>query len=233
MEVTYFRPQRPGPEIALQQAVAASISNILPSEGRPTWTASSIPIGAGMPDLVIVSYRPEVVALAKLEMASSEILAYLRVVTRAKLNTIVERVSQPRTTIVRCIDGLLDMNAIVLGSDTFSLNSMWRSILPEIVTIEAKVRNWKKAVAQAGRNQIFAHRSFIALPDCAADRVRAEPIVRRLGIGILGVGESGEVRLRRRARRTQPKVWTYYYKLASFAAAARADTEGNAVYRSN
>ena len=228
MNVTYFRPQRPGPETLIEKAVAESIRDLLPLDEHQLWVAGSLPIGAGLPDLIVVSYNPEVVALANVEMGSAEILAYLRVVTRARLHTIVERVARPRTTIVRCLDSLLEVKAVVYGADVFSLNPVWRSILPEIMTVEVKVKNWRDAVAQAARNKVFAHRSFVALPHRLAARVRTEPIFRRLGIGVLAANEAGEVRLARRARREQPKVWTYYYKLASFAAA-----HVDAVYRPN
>jgi hypothetical protein len=237
MEVTYFRPQRDGPEAAIQEAVATRLTALLPPNDRPVWTAGSLPIGAGMPDLVAVSYEPEVIALANAEMGSAEVLAYLRAVNRAKLDTIVDRIARPRTTILRCLEGLLEVEAVHEGSDTFELTPVWRAILPEILTVEAKVKNWRDAIGQAARNRIFAHRSFVALPERLATRIRREPVLSHLGIGLLAVGEAGSVQLMKRARRTQPKVWTYYYKLASFAAAAQTSIkdkkEGNAVHCPN
>lgn len=219
MEVTYFRPQRPGPETEIEKAVIGQIRYLVSAENRPVWTAGSLPIGAGLPDLIAVTCEPEVFALAHVEMPSTEILAYLRAVHRAKLDTIVERVSRSRSVIVRCLDGLVEVEAVTAGSDTFSLNPNWREILPEIVTIEAKVKNWRDAVAQAARNRVFAHRSFVALPQRVAARVRGEPIFVQLGIGLLSVGDNQEVRVVRRPRRRHPRVWTYYYKLASIVAA--------------
>ncbi len=218
MDITYFRPKMLGPEAEIENAVASQITDLFPSEDRQTWAAASLPIGAGMPDLVVVSFEPEVFGLAHVDMPSVEILAYLRAVRSAKLTTIAERLPQPRRVIVRCLDGLVEVEAVSEGAGTFTINPAWRDILPEIVTIEAKVKNWRDAVAQAARNRVFAHRSFVALPERVSLRVRAEPIFKQLGIGLLSVAGDRHVRVTRRPRRRQPRVWTYYYKLASILA---------------
>lgn len=219
MEVTYFRQQRQGPETAIEKAVIGQIPDLFPAGDRPMWTAGSVPIGAGQPDLVVVTCEPAVFALAQVEIPSDEILAYLRAVRSAKLSTIEERVPRPRRVIIRCLDYLVEAEAVSEGSGKFTLAHAWREILPEIVTVEAKVKNWREAVAQAARNRVFAHRSYVALPEPVAKRVRPEPIFKQLGIGLLSVADDCEVYVSRRPRRRQPRVWTYYYRLAAILAA--------------
>lgn len=214
MEVTYFRPQRPGPESIIENAVARCVPDLFPTDPELRWTAGSLPIGAGAPDLVIVICEPQVFALAQTEMATSEILAYLRAVGRARLDTISSRLRQPREIIIRRLNGLVDAEAVSNNSDTFSLLPRWRHILPEIVTVEAKVSNWRKAIDQASRNRIFAHKSFVALPDRVAKRVQSERIFGTLGLGLLSVDENHEVKVLKQPRIGRPRVWTYYYDLA-------------------
>ena len=113
-----------------------------------------------MPDLVVVSYHPQVFALSQLPLSDTQVLAYLRAVGRANLNSIVERMRVPRKRISRVIDGLVDVEAVAVAGDTFYLPALWRRNLPEIITIEVKVSRWQKAIEQAGRNRIFAHRSY-------------------------------------------------------------------------
>lgn len=218
MKVTYFRPRRPGPEALIENAVLSQIPQFFPNDGRLMWAAGSIPIGAGVPDLAIVSCEPQVFALAQVEMPTTQILAYLRAVGRARLDTITERVRLPREIVIRCLNDLVEIQVVVRDLNTFSLSQTWREILPEIVAVEAKVTNWKRAIDQAARNRIFAHRSFVALPDRVAQRVRLEPIFRQLGIGLLSVGDKNAVSVLRRSRRRQPRVWTYYYEIASLVA---------------
>jgi hypothetical protein len=214
MEVTYFRPQRPGPESIIENAVARCVPDIFPSDSKHRWAAGSLPIGAGVPDLVIVVCEPQLFALAQTEIATSEILAYLRAVGRARIDTITSRLRQPREVIIRRLNGLVEAEAVSNNSDTFSLLPRWRHILPEIVTVEAKVSNWRKAVDQASRNRIFAHKSFVALPDRVAQRVQSEEIFGTLGLGLLSVDENLVVKVLKESRRGQPRVWTYYYDLA-------------------
>jgi hypothetical protein len=214
MDVTYFRPRRDGPESAIVTTVAHTVPDLLEIRARPLWIAGSLPIGAGMPDLVIVSCQPKIVALARTEVSSAQILAYLRVVRRASAEKITERLGRPQKVIFSLLDSLLEVNAVIRDSNAYSLSPEWREILPEVVTIEAKVKDWRRAVQQASRNRIFAHRSFIALPNSIANRVQQEPTLGQLGIGLISVDEETGVILLREARRHQPKVWSYYYELA-------------------
>ena len=214
MEVAYFRPRRSGPESTIENTVADQITDLFPSETHTLWTAGSPPIGAGMPDLVVVACEPQVFVLAQVEMSTTQILAYLRVVGCARLDTIIERVGMPQKITIRCLNDLVEVEAVSRVHDKYSLLPIWREILPEIVTIEAKVTNWKRAIEQAARNRIFAHQSFVALPDYVAERVRSEPIFKQLGIGLLSVGDNQVVNVLRRSRRRNPRVWKYYYEIA-------------------
>jgi hypothetical protein len=202
----------------METIVAGQIDALFPGSRYPNWTAGYLPIGAGMPDLVVVSSNPEVVKLTAFEKPNAHILAYLRVVQRARLTTIAEKLNCSLPRVAACLEGLVKASVVEQEKAFFRLTHPWRNILDEIVTIEVKVNNWRKAVEQASRNGIFAHRSYIALPQKVAARVKDEPILRKQGIGILAVEDSGSVLMFRKAPRRQPRVWAYYYELASIAA---------------
>jgi DNA-binding Lrp family transcriptional regulator len=215
-----FRARRHGPEALMQDIVAGQISGLFcPSQN--SWTAASVPLGAGIPDLVVVSYCPQVFALANAELTDAQILAYLRAVGKARLETIAERMGTSPKKLSNRLSCLVDAEAIETSSNTFSLSPLWRQILPEIITIEVKVSNWQKAIEQAARNKIFSHLSFVALPESVAYRVRTEPQIRNLGIGLISVSEGTTATVIKRPRRRQPIVWTYYYQLASILARSR------------
>lgn len=218
--VTQFRPRRHGPEAIMQDIVTGRIPELF-APNQHSWTASSVPLGAGIPDLVVVSYNPQVFALTNVELADAQILAYLRAVGKARLETIAQRMRTSPKKLSDRLDCLVEGAAIETSSNTFSLSPPWRQILPEIITIEVKVSNWQRAIEQAARNRIFAHLSYVALPDKTALRVRTEALVGQLGIGIISVSGDGAASVIRKPRRTRPTVWTYYYQLASLLARSR------------
>jgi hypothetical protein len=116
--------------------------------------------------------------------------------------------------VVELLDDLVGIGVVSKQNHSYSLDATWRDILPEIVTVEAKVSNWRRAVDQAGRNRLFAHRSYVALPTAAAKRMQGSDPVRAWGIGIIAVRDDGTVHVLRKARQHSPRVWTYYYQIA-------------------
>jgi hypothetical protein len=220
LAVNYYRPRRPGPERALEDTLLANISGVL-GDAPEWWLASSLPLGAGLPDLIAVRQDGTLRDVDGLSRESVEVLAYLRAVGQARLETVVERLQFPHHVAEATIAILAEAGAIELGGGPLGLAPSWREILPEVVAIEIKVSNWRGALSQATRNLVFAHRSFVALPGALAKRVRTAPEFRLLGVGIIAVEESDRVTISRRARRTPPRSWRYYYELA-----ARVATSG-------
>jgi len=219
--VTRFRPRRQGPEDLLQDIVAGHVPGLF-IRNVHSWTAASLPLGAGIPDLIVVSYHPQVFALTNVDLTDAQILAYLRAVGKARLETIAERIGSPPKKMSARLSGLINAEAVTTTANSFSLSPVWRQILPEIITIEVKISNWQRAIEQAARNRIFAHLSFVALPEKVAERLRTEPLLHDLGIGLIAVSENAGAVVIRKARRTRPTVWTYYYRLASMLARSRS-----------
>ena len=55
--VTFFRPRRRGPESVIEDCVIEHLPALFGSM-HPAWMAGSVPLGAGMPDLIVASYQP-------------------------------------------------------------------------------------------------------------------------------------------------------------------------------
>ena len=182
---------------------------------HPAWMAGSVPLGAGMPDLIVAAYQPLVAGLAGSGAVENNILAYLRVVGRARPDTIATRLRLSPKTAEHRIRTLLEAEALANWAGSVSLTPICRDILPEVTAIEVKVDNWQRALSQASRNRIFAHRSFIALPEAVAARARRAPAVLQSGIGVIAIDADGGAAIVKQAVSRQPKAWTYYYKLAA------------------
>jgi hypothetical protein len=218
MNVTYFRQRVDGPESHIEDAVVHHIRSLFCGDETPIWMGGSIPVGAGRPDLVAASCNPNVTALAQADTSTLYVLAYLRAVRRARIHTIAERTGIKEKLINRNLEDLVEAKAVYSDSNTYWLSPCWREIIRELVVIEAKVADWQKAVYQAARNQIFSHRSFVALPESLAKRVYCNSTIGKLGIGVLGVSEEHGVRVVRKSIRRKPRVWWYYYQIALIVA---------------
>lgn len=177
--------------------------------------AGSVPLGAGMPDLIVAAYQPLVAGLAGSGAVDANILAYLRGVGRARLDTIATRLRLSRSTADRRIRNLLDADALTIHAGSIALTPTCRDILSEVTAIEVKVNDWQRAIGQARRNRIFAHRSFIAVPDTVAVRALQAQTMRQSGIGVIAINARGDAEIVKQATCRQPTVWAYYYKLAA------------------
>jgi hypothetical protein len=138
----------------------------------------------------------------------------LHAIRWANAKTISIRIRQNQTPVITHLEKLTDLEILSSTMNSFSLVSRWRNVLSEIVCVEAKVNNWKIAIHQATRNLIFANRSFVALPENIAYRIKDETEFRKYGIGLLSVQKDNSIQVIRRARSTSPKVWFYYYNVA-------------------
>lgn len=217
-EMIQYGALKPGPEAPLQRAVEGQLLDLFPQQDRLVWRAGSAPVGAGKPDIILAGCAPEVVALDHKDARARALLAYLRMARKAKLTTMSSRLGYDANSVRRSIDSLVESGIVLSENDSFVMSAPWRSVLPEIVTVEAKVGDWRRALNQAVRNQLFAHRSFVALPSDVAARAKEDETFGRYGIGILSVENCDSVRVLRHARRATPRIWLYYYLIASLAA---------------
>jgi hypothetical protein len=62
----------------------------------------------------------------------------------------------------------------------------------ELIAFEAKLSRWRDALHQAYRNRCFAHRTYVVLPQAAAETaVQHEAEFRRRGVGLVVVSSQG------------------------------------------
>lgn len=213
MHVTYFRAERPGPEAKIERTVVASATALLRRDATHKWIAGSLPVGAGAPDILVVGARKEVAHLRTSTRVGADILGYLSCVRRTSLTTLANRLQIRFAEASAEIDTLTEAGVIDSTNGVIRLDRSWRSVLPEVVSVEAKVSNWRKAFQQACRNRIFTHRSYVALPMSVALRTSAFPQWDAMGIGLIGVDDE-RIQILLEAQLTKPLVWSYYYRVA-------------------
>lgn len=217
MSISYFRSRRSGPELRIEDAVVTQLDVLFGEHVCHWWLGASVPIGAGRPDFVAVSYEERLPALAEAQ-TDGLLLAYLRTVREARFETIVARLGQPPRTIERELAALRDIDVVWEREGVFSIAPCWRDVLRGIIAIESKVEDWKRAVQQASRNRIFATKSFVAFPCKTAERAMASPLLRESGIGIISVDDDDSAKIARTATLQTTRIWYYYFRLASLVA---------------
>lgn len=218
ISLTFFAERRPGPELKLENAVMANLGRLFRDSRKPSCVFGSKQLGSGSPDLIIVHCEPRVVALADVNNASLAILAYLRVVQHASIETIADRLRLRPKILNESIRQLAARDIVRLDSGVLNLAVGWHNVLPEVITVEVKVSKWRAALSQASRNRVFSHRSFIALPVSKAQIAAADGTLNQLGIGVIAISPEGAPKILRTSSRTLPRVWRYYYELAAESA---------------
>ena len=217
--MNHYRSRRPGPELDLEDAFLSDFTGVLDSS-KQWWLAGSLPLGAGLPDLVAVRHDGALDDVDALGGESIEVLAYLRAVGQARLETVADRLRFPGSVAEATAAFLSKAGALRQGEGPLALTSNWRTLLSEVVAIEFKIADWRRALSQATRNLLFANRSFVALPAEVANRVRRAPEFATHGVGVISVPADGQATIVRRAREGSPRCWRYYYELASRVASS-------------
>lgn len=220
MTIRRFRQSPEGPEQALEAAVSASAWDLIRAPRRTRWAGAHPTIGAGLPDLVLVAWRGSRIPRRALELADADLFAYLRGVARVRPTTLAARLRIPAHRVQERLSLLRTLQAVKRHGDSYSISPRWRDILAEVVTIEAKVSKWRDALQQARRNRLFAHRSYVALPERLTPRVSADPQFLGSGVGLLAVTDRGATLLVHEATVGLPRLWVYYYRLAVLVATA-------------
>ena len=218
--VRYFRPRREGPEAGLEDAVAAFAPQLVESP-ELAWLGGSLQVGAGFPDLLVAKVDPEARPLPAATHSDSNVLAFLHVAgagTSVSVDAVARFMRVPRSQVEDRLSVLAAADIIAADQGRYGLFPKWRVILAQVIAIEVKVANWQRAAAQARRNRLFAHASYVALPCRLAHRVCNKSAIRDHQLGVLGIHPDGTVSVVRESQRWSPLLWNYYYWIALKAA---------------
>ena len=173
--------------------------------------------GAGIPDIVAAIFKPQLLNLARTTKPNISIVSYLRTTGLAKKDTIARKLLLSSGAIESQLEMYQEIGVIQKINNAYCMQDSWKNLISEIVSVEAKVSNWKRAANQAIRNKLFSHYSYVAFPTKVANRVKSKSIFKDNGLGILGI-EGDTMVLVKNARKSSIFIWEYYYKLAHYIA---------------
>lgn len=194
----------------LRDAASAVLGgSVSEATSRPPWSVLfEVPTGSGVADVCCVRFgeramswrsaaaRPpivdwhELVVFGTLQLARGAGVAVRDVAAQAGLSLEGTR----RGPAARLVSA-----GHARWSARNELAATWAYRLPvvEVVTIEAKLSQWRRCIAQAQRHTTFADRSFVALPDMVARRAAEHGgLLSSGGVGLLEVdSRTGNVRV--------------------------------------
>jgi len=194
-----FRTPRPGPELKLvAEAMQAGLASLFSSTGE-AYALLEPEIAGWYPDVVLVYPLPE--GRTSGPLPSTRALRLLHEVYRARgvrIETIASRSYLRRRDLMDQLEELsscgfisgLDRGVVRCRPkrDVFGVRS--------IISIEAKVKDWRRAICQAQRNQWFSSASYVLLP-ARAWSSRGLENAKAAGVGAVSY-EGGKLRVMHR-----------------------------------
>ena len=189
---------RVAPSFSTEVQLAEPVRSWLSRQRGVVGVGDEIDAGFGIADLVAgcstcrsLPTRPtflDPLALGVLELARDSVSeADLQEWAPHGWRSLQRRVVEPLL-----MDGHLCVNPSREGEATYIATVAATDPFNSLVAVELKLRDWRRAVAQAGRYRLFAERSFVALPTSRVNTaLQAE--ARRNRVGVLAVDDDGSV----------------------------------------
>jgi hypothetical protein len=190
-----------------------------------------VEIGAGTVDLVLGSIRKtdkaEIRPSARRKLTGKELLILSCLYPRKGLllETIAVKSTLCNSEVKRLLTGMLSEELIYQPTaTTYAYNPILEEF-DEVIAIEGKLSNWKKALEQANRNRLFASASYVVI-DVRYSRPALLNLdkFKTLNIGLaVAISNSGHVEIVFRPRKQKP-MSVMYFLLAKLCLALNDDT---------
>jgi hypothetical protein len=212
------RPKR-GPEsVLLRNAIASGVLDR--STGKHVDLVE--PIGPyGFPDFIRVQLRRNFARMPGIIRLSSYHYRVLQQLFelggRAGVGRIALLMNEDAREVRRALGKLQRSRLVFRAKSTFGISSIDRTFpARDIIAVEAKIDDWRKALYQAALNTWFATQSYVLLPGGRAVSAAAKQ-AKKDGIGLI-VCEPYRCYIKVRARRTAPPASFWSWVLAHWAA---------------
>lgn len=151
----------------------------------------------GVADIVLGKFRPYLSAKWTRKSINQnwiDPLYQLSDGTVIQLDTYADQFGVSRRTARRQIQEYVDANFVKpLGPDTFQVLHTYEAIVTDVVSIEAKLRDWNQALSQALRYQRFSDYVFVLLDDdCVWPALEGIELFEQNNIGLVSLEDGIE-----------------------------------------
>lgn len=157
--------------------------------------STELPVGAGVVDIVagqIKDCSRKEFCYQTLTRTQAYILSHLYYKRRLKLTTIARRTELPIEFVKNTLITLCQGGYCIASGQCY----VRTSLVTSLIAIEGKIRDWKRALQQAIRNQLFSSQSFVAI-----DAKYSQPALKNIllfkkhHIGLAIVFRSGSIQV--------------------------------------
>jgi hypothetical protein len=177
--------------------------------GRHTFVQAEWGLGPRIADLVVAVFdscpRPsrELTNLARISLLEARVAAEL--LTRPlRSATVGERLRLEVDVAKAALSNLEKLGLASSERGAWSVTKWARCIPSEIVVFEAKLVDWRSAVAQAEYYRSFADRAYVAMPSTMTTEDHLRPACRKAGVGLVALEPTGGTEVVSRASARSP-----------------------------
>lgn len=209
-----FKRSKSGPEAELVKSFVNSSSGIFENRTLKMKIFQEPFIGISIPDLVIVFWDESLLNDWEserncLEMHDIKILHHMFLNNDfVDTDSLKNSLGYPVSQIERTIERLMKAGLLVEKSKKFKPGGLEKIFFVKIIiSIEAKIKTWKKAFEQAWLNDLFASESYVLLPH---NRINSQIVKysKKSGIGLLGHQEKVTKIVSKPIRKEIPSSYT-------------------------
>ena len=158
-------------------------------------------IASGFPDAVIAKYNADNLkywndSRLSLRNIDIKILYYMLICKHTTSSLCCKQLGMSKSSLLDCLENLLDANLIMRKDSEWVLskNTADHFLVSELISVEAKINNWKKVFEQASINMHFANSSYVLTPTKSPSK-DIQAYARNIGIGIYSCSESKVTRI--------------------------------------
>lgn len=163
-------------------------------------------LGYGIADLVVASYG-NVDGSRKTFLNSTQI-KILKIIEKnpgIQVSKIIDKTKESSKIINNSLDVLASENFIQISADGINLNSKYVPTLTNAVALEAKLKNWKRALKQAYRYKWFSDWSYVCLPSSNIKPATMNiEYFKQLQVGLISVSKDNGYNIIYNPRHTKP-----------------------------
>ncbi|MBN2642602.1 MAG: hypothetical protein JXR78_13195 [Victivallales bacterium] len=142
------------------------LKKILNKDSKYFFTLHEFDSNHGIADIVIGTYCPYFANRANRPYINSNWIVYLNNLSLHQSFTIDEYLNKfniSKTTAYKHIQEFADAGFIKTTTENYKLIKEYKTVVNNAISIEAKLKNWQKALEQARRYQRFSLQSFVLL----------------------------------------------------------------------